>query len=221
MNLCEPCSPPFRENPDFDILYTLARSGFGLILASTHYHALMNLPSRIKSCLALTEVEFPKYTRDELFDILKDRVDFSFKPNSISRELIRIASLMAEGDARVGLEILRRAGKKAEDRGKDKVTIEEIRDAAKEAGKFRKSPLLSRLNEHERVIYGILERRKKLPSGELYEEYCRIVSKPVVDRAYRNYMRRMVNFGLVKMEEKAANRRVTRPHTPIRATALS
>jgi Cdc6-like AAA superfamily ATPase len=194
------CLDEVDQLKDFDILYTLARSGFGLILASTHYHALMNLPSRIKSCLALTEVEFPQYRPDELFDILKDRVDFSFKPNSISKELIRIASVMAEGDARVGLEILRRAGKKAEDRGKDKVTIEEIKDAAKEARKFRKSPLLSKLNEHERIIYEILERKRKMPSGELYEEYCRIVSKPVVDRAYRNYMEHMIKLGLVKAE---------------------
>jgi len=77
----------------------------------------MHLPSRIKSSLALTEIEFPKYTHDELFDILKDRVEFSFKPGTLKIELIRIASVAADGDARVGLEILRRADRKAEDRG--------------------------------------------------------------------------------------------------------
>jgi Cdc6-like AAA superfamily ATPase len=45
---------------------------------------------------------------------------------------------MAEGDARVGLEILRRVGKKAEDKNLEKVTIEEIKRAAKEAKKDSK-----------------------------------------------------------------------------------
>ena len=194
------CLDEVDQLKDSDVLYTLARNGCGLILASTHYHALMHLPSRIKSSLALTELEFPKYRHDEIFDILKDRVQFSFKPGTMKPELIRLASVMADGDARVGLEILRRAGRKAENKGKAQVTIEEIKDAAKEARKFQRSPLLSKLNEHERTIYEILERKKKLPSGELYKEYCKLASNPIVDRAYRNYMKRMTELGLVRAE---------------------
>jgi Cdc6-like AAA superfamily ATPase len=111
------CLDEVDQLNDFDVLYTLARNNCGLILASTHYYALIDLPSRIESSLALAEIEFPAYKQDELFDILKDRVDFSFRPNSIKKELIKIASIAAEGDARVGLEILRRAGRKAEDKG--------------------------------------------------------------------------------------------------------
>jgi cell division control protein 6 len=143
------------------------------------------LPSRIKSSLALTEIEFPAYKADELFDILKDRVEFSFSPNSIKKELIRVSAVAAEGDARVGLEILRRAGRKAEDKGLKEVTIEEVKQAIKEAKKTKVSFILSGLNEHQRIIYEILEKKKKMPSGLLYKEYCRLVSKPVVDRAYR------------------------------------
>jgi hypothetical protein len=39
-----------------------------------------------------------------------------------------------------------------------------------------------------------------MTSGELYREYCKLVKNPVVDRAYRNYMKKMVNLSLVKME---------------------
>jgi Cdc6-like AAA superfamily ATPase len=41
----------------------------------------------------LTEIEFPAYKPEELFDILKDRVEYSFRPGSIKKELIRIASV--------------------------------------------------------------------------------------------------------------------------------
>jgi len=160
----------------------------------------MNLPSRIKSSLALTEIDFPAYEPDELFNILKDRVEFSFRPNSISRELIKITSLMSEGDARVGLEILRRAGKKTEDKNLKNVTIEEIKQATKEAKIFKTSYFTSKLNEHQKIIYEILGKKKRMASGLLYQEYCKLVKCPVVDRAYRNYMKRMVELGLVKAE---------------------
>jgi len=39
-----------------------------------------------------------------------------------------------------------------------------------------------------------------MPSGELYKEYCKLAKNPVVDRAYTNYMKRMVELGLVKVE---------------------
>jgi orc1/cdc6 family replication initiation protein len=188
---------------NFDILYILSRNNVGLILASTRYHALIDLPSRIKSSLALTEIEFPAYTPEELFDILKDRVMFSFKPGSISDELIKIASIAAEGDARVGLEILRRAGKRAEDKGLKQVTIEEIKQAVKEARKAKLYYIISsKLNDHQRIILEILERKRKMPSGELYREYRASVKNPVVDRTYRNYMRRIIELGLVKVESK-------------------
>jgi len=160
------CLDEVDQLNDFDVLYDLARNFCGLILASTHYHALIELPSRIKSSSALTEIEFPAY----------------------------------KGDARVGLEILRRAGKKAEDKGLKQVTMEEIKRAINEARKTKVSFVTSKLNEHQRVIYEILEKRKELPSGLLYREYCKLVSKPVVDRAYRNYMGKLVTQGLVKTE---------------------
>ncbi len=187
---------------NFDVLYVLSRNNVGLILASTRYHALLDLPSRIKSSLALTEIEFPPYRPEELFDILKDRVNFAFRPGSIKDELIKIASVAAEGDARVGLEILRRAGKKAEDKGLKQVTMEEIKQAVKEVRKTKLSFITSKLNEHQKIILEILAKRKKMPSGELYREYCALTKNPVVDRAYRNYMKEMVELGLVKSEGK-------------------
>jgi len=102
---------------NFDILYTLARNECGLILISTGYHALMDLVSRIKSSLALTEIEFPAYKPEELSDLMKDKVKFSFKPGTITKKLIRIVSMAAERNTRIGLEILGRAGRKAKSKG--------------------------------------------------------------------------------------------------------
>lgn len=47
-----------------------------------------------------------------------------------------------------------------------------------------------------------VERAQKVSSGMLHNEYCSLIKNPVVDRAYRNYIWRMVSLGLIKSEGK-------------------
>jgi orc1/cdc6 family replication initiation protein len=187
---------------DFDLLYLLARSGYGLMLISTRCHVLANLTSRIRSSLALTEIEFPPYETDELYDIIRDRVEYAFRHGSLKNEFIKLASVAVQGDARAGLEIVRKAGKKAEVRYSDEVTLRELEETINETNKLKMIYPVDRLNEHQKVIYDILEKKRKLSSGLLYDEYCTLMKNPVVDRAYRNYMRRMMNLGLIKSKGK-------------------
>jgi orc1/cdc6 family replication initiation protein len=187
---------------DFDLLYLLTRNNCGLILISTFYHALMNLANRIRNSLALTEIEFPTYSSIELYDIIKDRVEFAFHPGTLKTELVRIASVAAQGDARVGLEIVRKAGKKAEVRCLSEVSINELREAISETNRLKAIYPVDKLNEHQKAIYEILKKKRKMSSGLLYNEYCNSIKSHVVDRAYRNYMRRMVDLGLIKSEGK-------------------
>ena len=183
---------------DVDLLYTLARSGIGLILASTHYHTLVTLPSRIKSSLSLTEVEFPQYSVEELVSILKDRIEYSLRPGVLASKLLRIIATAARGDARVGLETIRRAAIRAEERNGRKIALLDVKAASTEANKLRLEYFLSKLNDHQRIIYEILTKEGRLDSGSVYRSYFGRVQNPAVDRAYRKYMRRMVELGLVK-----------------------
>jgi Cdc6-like AAA superfamily ATPase len=183
------------EDPD-KLLYILADS-VGLILISNQsYVNLYRLNQRTRDRLGLTEVEFPEYTPDELFDIGKDRVQLSFMPGTLPDQLIRIAAMMSLGDARVLLRTLRNAGRLAEERGKKKVTIEEIKEGAKEARKLRKSRALAKLNEHQKIIYNILDEKREMLSGDLYREYKTRVSNPVGPRGFRKYMSKIVALGL-------------------------
>lgn len=187
---------------DFDLLYLLTRSGYGLILISTRCHVLASLTSRIRSGLALTEIEFPPYKPDELYDIIRERVEYAFRPGSLKNEFIKLASVAAQGDARTGLEIVRKAGKKAEVRYLNNVAMRELEEAITEVNKLKIVYPVDKLNEHQKIIYDILGKKRKLSSGLLYSEYCTLMKSPVVERAYRNYMRRMVNLGLIRCEGK-------------------
>jgi hypothetical protein len=59
-----------------------------------------------------------------------------------------------------------------------------------------------RINKDIRLL-GILQNTLDLRLhifSSLYKEYCKKVENPVVDRAYRNYMKKMVKLGLIKAE---------------------
>ncbi len=183
-----------------EILYTLARKEIGIILISNHSFMSWDLDSRVKSSLLLKEIEFKPYSHQELFSILKDRIGFAFRPESIGDDLVRTVSVIANGDARVGLLTLRSAARTAQEKGLSQITIEEVRQAIKGAKRLRLSYLLKKLNQHQRVIYEILKKKTRMASGKLYEEYSKVVSEPVVDRAYRNYMKKIVDLGLIKAE---------------------
>ena len=97
---------------------------------------------------------------------------------------------------------MRKAGKKAEVRYLNEVTMRELEETISEMNKLKKILPFDRLNEHQKAIYEILEKKRKMQSGLLYNEYRSHVNSPVVDRAYRNYMRKMVNLGLIRSEGK-------------------
>lgn len=192
-----------------DILYTLARNSCGIVLISNCPFALSDLDSRITSSLFLNEVEFKPYTREEILAILKERVTYGLREGSVGESLLSVVAGMCQGDARIALQTLKHAAKEAESKGLLAITMEEILSAGKSARKYRLSYLLSKLNDHQKTVYEILKRNKTMDSGRLFEEYCKSVDQPVVDRAYRNYMERMEEMGLVASESSGRWKKFT------------
>jgi len=189
---------------DAEVFYHLIKSGAGIVLAFTRPHALFRLPARLKSSLPLTEVEFPRYSADELNAILKDRVEYSIRPGALAPKLLKLMATLGGGDARVVLEIARRSALKAEQRNSRRIALGDVKAASIEANRLRLGYFLSKLNDHQRAIYEILRINGKLDSGSLYRAYCREAKNAVVDRAYRKYMRKMIELGLVR--EKGSGR---------------
>ena len=74
-----------------------------------------------------------KYSRKQLFDIIKQRVKYAIKPNVLSDKLIIsiVNNCVELGDVRKAINITRNCVKIAESREKNKVTIEDIHDAIK------------------------------------------------------------------------------------------
>src|SRR5207245_5190985 len=126
-----------------------------------------------------------------------ERVEYSLRPGALAPFLLKLIAILASGDARVALEITRRAALKAEQRNSRRIALVDVKVAGIEANRLRLGYFLSKLNEHQRTIYEILRTKGKLDSGSLSRAYRREVRDAVVDRAYRKYMRKMVELGLV------------------------
>jgi Cdc6-like AAA superfamily ATPase len=181
-----------------DILYDLARNSIGLVLISNQAFSLSKLDHRVKSSLFLNEVQFRPYTNNEIFEILKERVSYGFRPDSIPDNLLSIVARMSRGDARVGLQTLKLAAKDAESKNLETLSIEAVKSAAKCARKYRLSYLLGKLNPNQRIIYEILRKCRVMDSGELFQECRRKSRQSIIDRTYRNYMQKMEELGLIR-----------------------
>ncbi|MFH1433033.1 MAG: AAA family ATPase [archaeon] len=182
----------------YDVLYDLSRSGCGIICISNDEYALADVDARIKSSLSLERLEFKAYTVNEMCDILEDRVNLSFAPGAVSPDVLKIAALQAEGDVRVGLEILRKAALFAEDEGLKKITKEHVIRAHKDAASAKTRQILETLNEHHKMLYSIVAEKGSLKSSDVLSIFNERTSGKVSERAYRNYMERLVTLKLVR-----------------------
>ncbi|MFH0890332.1 MAG: AAA family ATPase [Candidatus Aenigmatarchaeota archaeon] len=185
------------ESPE--ILYDISRSGVGLVCISNNPHALSNLDNRIKSSLCLESMEFPSYSVDQITDILQQRAKYALVPNTISRDDMHIIARLCNGDARIGLEVLRKAALITETENRKKIATEHIRKAFQDAKLIRQNKNEAKLNNDETKVLDIIK-AGRTNAGKIYEQYCKMVKDPVTERALRKYLQKLVKLGLVKYE---------------------
>ncbi len=169
-----------------EIVYTFSRFGeeagrgnLSMILISQRRDAIDLLDAAAMSTFRRTNaVEFPKYTREELEDILRIRVDLAFHPGSVDGSVVDLISDVASeyGDARYAIDLLERAGALADEEFSGEVTPEDVRGAK---ASVTPSDLPDRLKEldvpQKLALLGIARKiRKKtyIPTGDAEEAYA-------------------------------------------------
>ncbi len=168
-----------------ELVYTFSRFGeeagkgnVSMILISQRRDAIDRLDAAAMSTFRRTNaVEFPKYSTEELEDILRLRVDLAFYPGTVDRGVVElIADIASEyGDARYAIDLLERAGALADEEFAGAVTPENVRGAK---ASVTQSDLQERLGELDRnqrfVLLGIARKiRKKtyIITGEAEDAY--------------------------------------------------
>jgi len=124
-------------DPNYDLIYSLTNINdqsnpphcVSIIGITKAFYLLSCLDSNIRSALGRNIIRFNKYTKEQLFDILKHRTEISLKEDVISDKLIHIIVDIAyqRGDLRYGLHLLWESTKIAENHKLNHITAECIR----------------------------------------------------------------------------------------------
>jgi len=173
----------FYESAASETLYSLLRAHeeqggakIGVIVISSDLDLDMieALDGRVQSVFRPEEVYFPKYDEPEIVEILRERVRRGFHDGVIETPVLdRVAELTAEqgGDLRVGIDLLRRAGLKAEMRASRTVDSQDV-EAAYDTSKYvHLSRRLQGLSDSERSLVEVIADHDGKRAGDIYDAF--------------------------------------------------
>jgi len=185
-----------------EALYNLSRINTELTGAKVSIVGLSNdlkytefLDPRVKSSLGEENIIFPPYDAGELQDILKQRVEIAFKPDSIDSDVVPLCSALAaqeHGDARRALDLLRMSAELAERSKSPRITKKYVRLAQNKIEIDRILEVIRTLpTQSKLILLAILlqeQHNKKtstnvaITTGEVYEIYKNLSKKARADK---------------------------------------
>jgi cell division control protein 6 len=187
------------------LLYVVSRANaqrltFGIIGISNNKSLLANQDARVRSSLRFSEMEFKQYSEEQLISIIRTRAERALTPGSYDERLVqKIARSVDDGSARIALERLWKAAKRAERAERQKITLQDLEDSLSESPVF-KMPELS-LSSDEELIVELL-RGGPLSSSELYDRFLKRV--PKTKRQIRNHLDLLEKKGIIIAEDVEA-----------------
>lgn len=126
-----------------------------LICILKNVKAVESLDPSTRSTLQSNIIRLERYSKEQLVDIIRDRVQLAFKPLTVSEDTTSLIAELAHsegGNARFAIELLWRAGKYADAEDLGAVTPECVRKAVSSIyAATRKSDLAS-LSLHEKLF---------------------------------------------------------------------
>ncbi|MFB6142292.1 MAG: ORC1-type DNA replication protein [Halorientalis sp.] len=173
----------FYENEASDTLYSLLRAheehagakiGVICISSDLDLDVIDALDGRVQSVFRPEEVYFPKYDQGEIVDILRERVERGFRDGVVPPTVLdEVAARTADsnGDLRVGIDLLRRAGLNAEMRAATELAVEDVEDAYDKSKYVHLSRALRGLSDSERALVEVLAEHSGEQAGAVYDAF--------------------------------------------------
>ena len=153
-----------------------------------------------------------KYTHDELYDIVKQRVELAFHNDTVNEDCIDlIADIATEwGDARFAIELLWKAGIAADHQHVEIVTPEHVRVAKAETYSIITESKLRNLDRHLLfTLYAVAKRLKKdgtayVNTGDAEKTYALTCEeyneKPRTHTMFWIYLKQIENAGFINIK---------------------
>jgi len=173
----------FYENTVNKVLYALLRAHevsaevkIGVIAISSDLSVEMSkqLDPRVMSVFLPEDVYFPLYTRAEVRDILGDRVRRGFYANVVPEDVLeRVIDHVEEAsDLRVGIDLLRKIGLRAEISARRYVTADDVGHSYDKSRLVHLTYSIHSLRAEERDLLKLIAGQEaKIKAGELYKKF--------------------------------------------------
>jgi cell division control protein 6 len=198
------CFDEMDKSEDLGYLYTIVENvgkKSCIILVTNNRKAILNIDPRVRSRLCLEEMEFKEYSQDEMMDILQERAKVAFVPGVISQKVVESVAETAfeRGDLRVGIFLLMRAGRVAEEEASRKVMLSHVKKASDSMVPL--SDMKSKkLEGVEKEIYNLIKTNNGKVTGEIYGAYKENGGN-LTERSFRLYLKRLERKGIIKTED--------------------
>jgi len=194
-------SPKERET----IIYSLcSMKKVGLICISNSCDCLFELDARVRSRLNPALVPFNSYSHDQLSVILTDRAQDALVEAAIEDGIIHKIAKLADGDARVALQTLKKAAWLAEKEHASNIGHPHIKRAWSSTRQLKNQYMLGKLTPDHRILNEILKSKNEILSSELRQLYLsecsKIKRKPVAERTFSDYINDLKVAGLAEVE---------------------
>ncbi|MBM3229725.1 AAA family ATPase [Candidatus Parvarchaeota archaeon] len=195
------------QKDEWKVLYDFARSGelfgvsFGLIGITNDANLLSGADQRINSSVGFRKLAFEKYTPAQLKDILFSRASEAFFPNALDLEVVPVCAAIGaknNGDARVSIAALWKAGRLAEKEGVKKVQVSHVKSVSGEVLEEIRNRDIELLSDNEKIIISSVKSNGgRIESGRLYKI---LSEKKIEERTARNYIEKLVAGGFLNLQ---------------------
>ncbi len=210
------------KKKDSNLVYDLTRFSDDATTKKTHVSLLLISQKNVLEMLDSSSlstfkrsnvIKLDKYQRDELADIITQRVKIAFHNGTVDNQCIDlIADIASEwGDARFAIELLWKAGIAADNEHTEMVTPEHVRAAKAETYSVVTETKLRNLERHQLLtLYAISKRLKKdqtayVNTGEAEETYAvtceEYNEKPRSHTMFWNYLKQVENAGFINIKK--------------------
>lgn len=170
----------FHEGEADNVLYSLLRvhetipgARIGVITILSDTGSEYQFDPKVESVYLPEEVKFPRYSAEEILDILKNRVKMGFFPDVLGHDVLEMVVEYTEmlGDLRVGIDLMKRSALNAERKASKTITQEDVEKAYETSRLVHLTYLLKSLKSEEKILLNLILDNSEINTGELYKGF--------------------------------------------------
>ncbi|MEM4272318.1 MAG: AAA family ATPase [Candidatus Bilamarchaeaceae archaeon] len=188
-----------EEGIFYDLLRMKENEGIdvAVIAITNRGEVLAKLDSRIRSSLMQSFLEFRRYAPAELKEIVRERAKVGLAPGVYGEEVLGVCSAFGAkngGDARIALNLLWIAGRNAEKKGKNSISVSDVEEVKEGVLSSVKKEKVDSLEEMDKKIIELLTKtgEKGVQSGEIYSKIKEN------ERTVRLHLAKLESMGLIE-----------------------